>query len=271
MKRVKILALFLIVPLILTLGLVSSGFTDFIQDVEAEKADGVLTKKFGSKNARIVCGDRLCSQIDESKVGTTPTIPNNMPEPPLVQTQVIPFDDQNLDDRVLALESILRQGEAKTKSQLEQPGSTAAPLKITPREPGKVSTVNWGNLEAMPPHAKAASLIIWNESMEREILKLNDQLQQYIGDGLVTESEMPEVGRIKGELERMMIETQQVLSLANSLENVTAQWEAERGELENNEKRFLRGKQLEQEKQIIDSMHTITRQLHTSILSLTGS
>ncbi len=62
--RFKYLILFSFVPLILSIGIAPSLlFVDFSQEADASKAVGPKgAKSYGSKNAGIVCGDRLCSE-----------------------------------------------------------------------------------------------------------------------------------------------------------------------------------------------------------------
>ena len=55
---------FLLIPLILSIGITSSiSYFDLIQDADAQQAVGPKQpRSFGSRNAGVVCGDRLCSE-----------------------------------------------------------------------------------------------------------------------------------------------------------------------------------------------------------------
>ncbi len=53
---------FFLIPLILSIGLASSiSFFDLIQEADGQAVGPKAAKSFGSRNAGIVCGDRLCS------------------------------------------------------------------------------------------------------------------------------------------------------------------------------------------------------------------
>jgi len=81
--RVSNFTLIFLIPLILSIGIAPSLlFVDFSQEAEALKAVGPKgAKSYGSKNAGIVCGDRLCSQSAPTaqasawnRVSQTPTV-----------------------------------------------------------------------------------------------------------------------------------------------------------------------------------------------------
>jgi len=66
---------FFLIPLILSIGLASSiSFFDLIQEAEGTPAVGPkAAKSFGSKNARVVCGDRLCSEDEPTSQASSST------------------------------------------------------------------------------------------------------------------------------------------------------------------------------------------------------
>ena len=123
----------------------------------------------------------------------------------------------------------------------------------------------------LPPHAKAAALITWNESLQREIIKAYDELQQYVSDSQITEDEKSEVERILAELKTMHQESERVLSLATQLNEDGQQWREEISSLDNPRDRdatqAMRSK-LTEEQTVIASMQAITRQLQESVLKL---
>jgi len=63
-SKFKNFSIFFLIPLILSIGLASSiSFFDLIQEAEGIPAVGPKDpKSYGSKNAGLVCGDRLCSE-----------------------------------------------------------------------------------------------------------------------------------------------------------------------------------------------------------------
>jgi len=71
-------SIFFLIPLILSIGLASSiSFFDLIQEAEGVPAEGTSSEKsYGSKTAGIVCGDRLCSEVEQ--VGETSS--SSLPE-----------------------------------------------------------------------------------------------------------------------------------------------------------------------------------------------
>jgi nuclear transport factor 2 (NTF2) superfamily protein len=144
---------------------------------------------------------------------------------------------------------------------------------LTAPDPARFAQIGWASLDVLPPHAKAAAIIIWNESLQREILNLNDEIQQYIGDNKITADERPEVERILRQLETMMQKSETVLALEKTLEEL-GQWEREVGTLQNPTSRenFMTMRNLvAQEQTITESMRTITWQLQKSVSSLMGN
>ncbi len=185
------------------------------------------------------------------------------------ESNFFPFDDQTLDDRIIDLEKRLRAQEAQAKSKLE-PGGVPTGERITPPNPSRFAQTGWASLDVLPPHAKAAALITWNESLQREILRINDELQQYIGDNEISADERQAVERILPQLETMMQRSEQVLALEASLEDLR-QWERETGTLQDPKSRdnaLAMRNMVAQEKTITESMRNITWQLQKSVLSL---
>ena len=180
-----------------------------------------------------------------------------------------PFDDQGLDNRILALEQSLREREARAVSNIE-PSEVPTRPTFTAPEPARFAQSGWASLDVLPPHAKAAAIIAWNESLQSEILSLNDELQQYIRDNKISDDEKPEVERILRQLETMMQKSDQVLAMASSLEEL-GQWEREVGTLQNptSQQNFMTMRNLvAQEQTITESMRNITWQLQKSVSSL---
>jgi len=89
-------SIFFLIPLILSIGLASSiSFFDLIQEAEGTPAVGPKDgKSYGSKNARVVCGDRLCSEDEPTSQASSSTrITPSTPLPKVTEEQV-PNDSQ---------------------------------------------------------------------------------------------------------------------------------------------------------------------------------
>jgi len=80
-SKFKSFSIFFLIPLILSIALASISFFDLIQEAEGITAVGPkAAKSIGSKNAGIVCGDRLCSEDEptgqsSSRTRHTPSTP----------------------------------------------------------------------------------------------------------------------------------------------------------------------------------------------------
>ena len=246
---------------------------------QGENAPGrVGAKSYGSANQNIVCGDRLCSEIPggkatfekETAIPESPILPQDT-TPMVTQPDFFPFDDPNLDTRILTLDKTIQMQEKLAKSKMETENGIPARGELSPTAPARSEQTGWASLKVLPPHAKAAALITWNESLQREIIQAYDELQQYISDSQITEDEMPEVERIQAELKTMQQQSEHVLSLATQLIEDRQQWEEEISSLDNPRDRdttqAMRQKLVE-EQTVIKSMSTITRQLQESILKL---
>ncbi len=246
---------------------------------QGENAPGrVGAKSYGSANQNIVCGDRLCSEIPggkaafekETVIPESPILPQDA-TPMVTQPDFFPFDDPNLDKRILTLDKTIQMQEKLAKSKMETENGIPARGELSPTAPARSEQTGWASLKVLPPHAKAAALITWNESLQREIIQAYDELQQYISDSQITEDEMPEVERIQAELKTMQQQSEHVLSLATQLIEDRQQWEEEISSLDNPRDRdttqAMRQKLVE-EQTVIKSMSTITRQLQESILKL---
>ena len=74
-SKFKNFSIFFLIPLILSIGLASSvSFFDFIQEAEGAPAVGPKqAKSFGSRNAGVVCGDRLCSEDEPTPQASAST------------------------------------------------------------------------------------------------------------------------------------------------------------------------------------------------------
>lgn len=290
---------------------------NYAYDAEATKSEGenapgrVGAKSYGSANNDIVCGDRLCSEVDDRKdsiekqsgVPTACTLEyapvcgadektyGNMcmlksssvdlaytgecrqqTIPTDSDSDFFPFDDQALDNRILDLEKRLRAQEAQAVSNLE-PGGVPSRPALTAPDPSRFAQTGWASLDVLPPHAKAAAIITWNESLQSEILNLNDEIQQYIADNKITADERPDVERILRQLETMMQKSETVLALEANLEEF-GQWEREVGTLQNPTSRdnaLAMRNMVAQEQTITNSMRNITWQLQNSVSSLMGN
>ena len=246
---------------------------------QGENAPGrVGAKSYGSANNNIVCGDRLCSEVPggktafekETAIPESP-IPPQDATPMVTKPDFFPFDDPNLDTRILTLDKTIQMQEKLAKSKMETENGIPARGELSPTAPARSEQTGWASLKVLPPHAKAAALITWNESLQREILKANDELQQYISDSQITEDEMADVERIQAELKTMQQQSEHVLSLATQLIEDRQQWEEEISSLDNPRDRdttqAMRQKLVE-EQTITKTMSTITKQLQESILKL---
>jgi hypothetical protein len=272
------------IGLLALLPLLTFAITEnYPSDAEATKSAGgdepgrVGVKSYGSSNNDIVCGDRLCSEVDDRKDSSKidlaytgecrqQTIPTDS------DSDFFPFDDQALDNRILDLENRLRAQEAQAKSNLE-PGGVPSRPALTAPDPSRFAQTGWASLDVLPPHAKAAAIITWNESLQSEILNLNDEIQQYIADNKITEDERPDVERILRQLETMMQKSETVLALEANLEEF-GQWEREVGTLQNPTSRdnaLAMRNMVAQEQTITNSMRNITWQLQNSVSSLMGN
>jgi len=251
---------------------------------QGENAPGrVGAKSYGSANQNIVCGDRLCSEVPggkaafekETVIPESPILPQDT-TPMVTKPDFFPFDDPNLDTRILTLDKTIQMQEKLAKSKMEtENGIPARGGELSPSDPARVPSSSgqsgWASLKVLPPHAKAAALITWNESLQREIIQAYDELQQYISDSQITEDEMSDVERIQADLKTMQQQSEHVLSLATQLNEDRQQWEEEISSLDNPRDRdatqAMRQKLVE-EQTVIKSMSTITRQLQESILKL---
>ena len=278
-KIVTYLALLAVLPM-LTVAISDNYPTDADgTKSQGENAPGrVGAKSYGSANQNIVCGDRLCSEIPggkaayekETAIPESPILPQDA-TPMVTQPDFFPFDDPNLDTRILTLDKTIQMQEKLAKSQMETENGIPARGELSPTAPARSEQTGWASLKVLPPHAKAAALMTWNESLQREILKAYDELQQYISDSQITEDEMPDVERIQAELKTMQQQSEHVLSLATQLIEDRQQWEEEISSLDNPRDRdttqAMRQKLVE-EQTVIKSMSTITKQLQESILKL---
>ncbi|MEE9511906.1 MAG: hypothetical protein V3V38_02550, partial [Nitrosopumilaceae archaeon] len=108
----------------------------------------------------------------------------------ITQQDFFPFDDPNLDKRILTLDKTIQMQEKLAKSKMETENGVPARGELSPTTPARSEQTGWASLKVLPPHAKAAALITWNESLQREIIQAYDELQQYISDSQITEDEM---------------------------------------------------------------------------------
>jgi len=279
-KIVTYLALLAVLPM-LTVAISDNYPTDAdgIKS-QGENAPGrVGAKSYGSANQNIVCGDRLCSEIPggkaafekETAIPESPILPQDATTM-ITQPDFFPFDDPNLDTRILTLDKTIQMQEKLAKSKMEtENGIPARGGELSPTAPARSEQTGWASLKVLPPHAKAAALMTWNESLQREILKAYDELQQYISDSQITEDEMADVERIQAELKTMQQQSEHVLSLATQLIEDRQQWEEEISSLDNPRDRdttqAMRQKLVE-EQTVIKTMSTITKQLQETILKL---
>jgi len=76
-----------LITILMSSGIVAS--VDLIQDAEAIKSKGTSTPRYGSQTKNLVCGDRLCSEIEETtqpKKEVAPA-PKTEPTPPTPKTE----------------------------------------------------------------------------------------------------------------------------------------------------------------------------------------
>ncbi len=103
----------LVFGLVVILFTLSSFTGNFIIDADAAKAGGTKATKFGSNTDHIVCGDRLCSEIGETKEKTQ-SIEKSLPEVPDVsinetqQTTDQPHEEKTTFDSKTAYLNIAR-------------------------------------------------------------------------------------------------------------------------------------------------------------------
>ena len=85
--------LVILVPLVLSIGTIPGLPFDLFQEADATKSAGndlpgrLAVKSYGSANNRIVCGDKLCSEI--TKVDTTTKVDATIKISPYLQKKVI--------------------------------------------------------------------------------------------------------------------------------------------------------------------------------------
>ncbi len=83
-----IFSILFLLTILMSSGIVAS--VDLIQDAEAIKSKGNSTPKYGPQTKNLVCGDRLCSEIEETpapKTEPTPPAPKTEPTPPAPKTE----------------------------------------------------------------------------------------------------------------------------------------------------------------------------------------
>jgi hypothetical protein len=100
----KIIAFLAILPL-LTVGLTQS----YNMDAFADKAQGTPSKSYGSKNAGIVCGDRLCSEIPvtqpvQEKTKQKQTADKQMMEKKMAEKEMM---EKKMDDKQMMEKTIV--------------------------------------------------------------------------------------------------------------------------------------------------------------------
>ena len=253
------------------------------EEIEAKKAEGTKTKSFGQKTMDRVCGDQLCQA---SQVINKVRVPNVVRQPD-VQTQIVseqsilPFDNAAYDNSILNLQDRLNTGMERARENIEPREEPGTRENVSPRDPARLTQMGWPTLNALPPHASASALIIWNENLQKELISLYDELQTYIGDSEITPDEVEKVQDLQRRLEVMKGKTDQVLSLASSLLE-SPEWDEEQSSMEErsprnehsrieeiNTKQFMKTRaQLQQEQVIMNSMNQITEQLQRSIRTL---
>ncbi len=90
-SKFKNFSSFFLIPLILSIGLASSiSFFDLIQEAEGQAVGPRQANSYGSRNAGIVCGDRLCSETEPTGQASSSTrITPSTPLPGVSQEEVM--------------------------------------------------------------------------------------------------------------------------------------------------------------------------------------
>jgi len=102
-SKFKNFSIFFLIPLILSIGLVSSvSFFDFIQEAEGVPAEGTSSEKsFGSKTAGIVCGDRLCSEVEPTRQESSST-----PLPKVTEEGIQEINALRIGDAMVEIQAV---------------------------------------------------------------------------------------------------------------------------------------------------------------------
>ena len=85
------LIIFALIPLILSIGVAPALQSNFIQDADALKSKGTPSWRYGSATAGIVCGDRLCSEVENENLYVS------------TQTAVAELEKKELEDDEIEL------------------------------------------------------------------------------------------------------------------------------------------------------------------------
>jgi len=132
MQKKKFATTFLVIALVavMVIGLQ-------IESIDAKKAQGTYNKQFGSATKHIVCGDRLCSEVDVPKqsatVTTEPTITTNS------QTTVNMCSSNSIQMESNCLRFNINGAVVKSSTFDESSGSTTIQIQAT--DDGKL-TIN---------------------------------------------------------------------------------------------------------------------------------
>ncbi len=132
MQKKKFATTFLVIALVavMVIGLQ-------IESIDAKKAQGTYNKQFGSATKHIVCGDRLCSEVDVPKQSTTvttePTITTNS------QTTVNMCSSNSIQMESNCLRFNINGAVVKSSTFDESSGSTTIQIQAT--DDGKL-TIN---------------------------------------------------------------------------------------------------------------------------------